>query len=215
MALRRGQDPAAEALRELFAELLTDEQPSRRVAALIAGTDIRYPMPGQHDLAGTFAPDLALRTSQGATSVAEFMRTARPVFLDLANRPDLREIAQDWRHRVDIHTALTDHPPADAILIRPDAYIAWAAATGEPAGTADPAALREALSGWFGAPLNAGLPGGLGVAVGPGLDVAAFDREGEQLGKGVRGAGERGDAEGGERGRVGGVERRRALVRQR
>jgi hypothetical protein len=38
-----------------------------------------------------------------------------------------------------------------ALLIRPDAYIAWAAGTGEPAGTAAPA-LREALSRWFSAP---------------------------------------------------------------
>jgi hypothetical protein len=159
VALRRGQDPAAEALRELFAELLTDEQPARRVGALIAGTDIRYPMPGlgQHDLAGTFAPDLTLHTSQGTTSVAELMHTARPVFLELADRPDLRETAQDWRHRVDIRTARTDHPPADAVLIRPDACIAWAAATGEPSGTAEPA-LREALSGWLGAPLETTVP---------------------------------------------------------
>jgi hypothetical protein len=121
VALRRGQDPAAEALRELFAELLTDEQPARRVGALIADTDIRYPMPGpgQHDLSRTFAPDLSLHTSQGTTSVAELMHTARPVFLELADRPDLRETAQDWRHRVDIHTARTDHPPTDAVLIRP------------------------------------------------------------------------------------------------
>ena len=38
VALRRGHDPAAEALRELFLELVTDEQPLRRIGALIAGT---------------------------------------------------------------------------------------------------------------------------------------------------------------------------------
>jgi hypothetical protein len=156
VALRRGQDPAAEALRKLFAELLTDDQPRRRLGALIAGTSIRYPMPGlgQHALAGTFAPDLTLHTGQGTTSVAELMHGARPVFLDLADRPDLRQTAGDWRHRIEIRTAKTDHPPADALLIRPDAHIAWAAATGEPAGTAAPA-LREALVSWFGPPLTA------------------------------------------------------------
>jgi 2-polyprenyl-6-methoxyphenol hydroxylase-like FAD-dependent oxidoreductase len=159
VALRRGQDPAAQALRELFLELLGDEQPLRRVGELIAGTDVRYPRPGpsQHALTGTFAPDLALRTGQGATSVAELMHTARPIFLDLADRPDLRETARDWPHRIDIHTARTDHRPADALLIRPDAHIAWAASTSEPAGTAAPA-LREALSCWFGAPLKAAVP---------------------------------------------------------
>ena len=111
MALRRGQDPAAQALRELFLELLADEQPLRRIGALIAGTDIRYPTPstGQHALAGTFAPDLTLHTDQGTTSVAELMHTARPILLDLADRPDLRQTAQGWRHRIDIHTARTDH----------------------------------------------------------------------------------------------------------
>jgi 2-polyprenyl-6-methoxyphenol hydroxylase-like FAD-dependent oxidoreductase len=153
VALRRGEDPAAQALRELFVELLTDEQPLRRVGALIAGTDLRHPMPGpgHHPLAGTFAPDLPLHTGQGATSVAELLRPARPVLLDLAGRPDLCEIARDWRGRVDVHTATTGHRPADALLIRPDAHVAWAAAVGEPAGTAA-SSLREALTGWFGAP---------------------------------------------------------------
>ena len=154
VALRRGHDPAAEALRELFQELLADEQPLRRIGALIAGTDIRYPPPGpdHHALTGTFAPDLTLHTDQGTTSVAELMHTARPVLLDLADRPDLRETARDWQHRIDIHTAETDHRPADALLIRPDAHIAWAATIDEPTDTAA-LALREALSGWFGKPV--------------------------------------------------------------
>jgi hypothetical protein len=52
---------------------------------------------------------------------------------------------------VDVHTAKTDDRPADALLIRPDAHIAWAATTDEPAGTAAPS-LEKALTGWFGTP---------------------------------------------------------------
>jgi 2-polyprenyl-6-methoxyphenol hydroxylase-like FAD-dependent oxidoreductase len=155
VALRRGHDAAAEALRELFQELLVDEQPLRRIGALMAGTDIRYlpsdPIADHHALTGTFAPDLVLHTDQGTTSVAELMHTARPVFLDLADRPDLREIAAHWQPRIDIHTAEADDPPADAILIRPDAHIAWAAAIDDPTDTAA-LGLREALSRWFGTP---------------------------------------------------------------
>ncbi|WP_369392450.1 FAD-dependent monooxygenase [Streptomyces sp. CG1] len=152
VALRREHDPAAEALRQVFQELLVDEQPLRRMGALVSGTDIRYPMPGsQHALAGTFAADLTLHTDQGTTTLAELMRTARPIFLDLAGRPDLRETARDWRQRVDVHTAKIDDRPADALLIRPDAHIAWAVTIGEPADSAAPA-LRDALSGWFGTP---------------------------------------------------------------
>src|SRR5438093_992965 len=46
VALRRGHDPAAESLRALFQELLVDEQLLRRIGALMAGSDIRYPLPG-------------------------------------------------------------------------------------------------------------------------------------------------------------------------
>jgi 2-polyprenyl-6-methoxyphenol hydroxylase-like FAD-dependent oxidoreductase len=162
VALRRGLDPAADALRELFEELLLDEEPLRRMGALISGSDIRYPAPGAdadadadaHPLTGTFAPDLALRTDQGTTSVAALLHAARPVFLDLADRADLREVASDWQSRIDVCTADTDRPPADAVLIRPDARIAWAASRAEPTDTAA-AALREALARWFGTPVTA------------------------------------------------------------
>jgi 2-polyprenyl-6-methoxyphenol hydroxylase-like FAD-dependent oxidoreductase len=150
VALRRGHDAAADALRDLFLELLVDEQPLRRIGALMAG-DVRYPLPGHEGNAviGTFAPDLALRTDGGPTSVAVLMRAARPVFIDLTDRPDLRETARDWQHRIDIHTAETDHRPADALLLRPDAHVAWAATVDEPADTAVPA-LRAALAVWVG-----------------------------------------------------------------
>jgi 2-polyprenyl-6-methoxyphenol hydroxylase-like FAD-dependent oxidoreductase len=152
-ALRRGHDPAAEALRELFLELVTDEQPLRRIGAFIAGTDVRYPgpNPNHHALTGTFAANLTLHTDRATTSVAELAHTERPVLLDLAGRSDLGETARDWQHRIDIHVASTDDRPADALLIRPDAYIAWAATIDEPTDTAA-LTLREALFYWFGAP---------------------------------------------------------------
>lgn len=99
VALRRGTDPTAEALREVFQELLADEQPLRRMGALVAGVDIRYPMSGpygHHPLAGTFAPDLTLHTDRGVTGLGELLHTARPLLLDLAEREDLRRAAGDW-----------------------------------------------------------------------------------------------------------------------
>ncbi|SUA79972.1 3-(3-hydroxy-phenyl)propionate/3-hydroxycinnamic acid hydroxylase [Nocardia otitidiscaviarum] len=151
MALRRGGDPAADALRTVFEELLTDEATQRRLGALVGGTDIRYPLPGsdQHALAGTFAADRTLRTDVGVTSIAELMRAARPVFLDLADRADLRAIVREWLPRVEVVTAETEDRPADALLIRPDAHIAWAAGDEESADSAAPT-LRAALARWFG-----------------------------------------------------------------
>jgi hypothetical protein len=85
------------------------------------------------------------------------MHAARPVLLDLADRADLRETARDWEHRIDIHTAEADPRAADALLIRPDAHIAWAATVDEPTDTAA-LALREALADWFGTPLETTVP---------------------------------------------------------
>ncbi|MFC3435086.1 aromatic-ring hydroxylase C-terminal domain-containing protein [Nocardia seriolae] len=53
---------------------------------------------------------------------------------------------------MDIRTATTADRPADALLIRPDAHIAWAATVGEDPDTSAPA-LRDALTTWFGAPV--------------------------------------------------------------
>jgi 2-polyprenyl-6-methoxyphenol hydroxylase-like FAD-dependent oxidoreductase len=145
VALRRGLDAAADALRQVVSELLLDGPAQRRVGEMIAGADIRYPMPGsdRHALVGIFAP----------TSVAELSRAARPFLVDLANRKEIRDAVSGWADHVDVHTAETDQRPADALLIRPDAHIAWAATIDEPADSAIPA-LREALAYWFGAPAS-------------------------------------------------------------
>ncbi|GAA4902938.1 2-polyprenyl-6-methoxyphenol hydroxylase-like FAD-dependent oxidoreductase [Stackebrandtia albiflava] len=156
VALRRGRDAAADALRELFQELLQDEPASRRVGALLAGADVRYPVPDadRHECAGTFVSDRVLPTGEGRSRVAASMRAARPVLVDLADRGDLREAASAWRDRVDVVTARTGERVADAVLIRPDSYVAWAAPVGEPAERAVPA-LRGALTTWFGDPGDA------------------------------------------------------------
>jgi hypothetical protein len=148
VALRRGQDAAAEALRELFSELLRDRQPQHRMAALVGGADLRYPMPdgGRSPVVGTFAPSTLHPASTGAASLLE---RARPVLLDLADRADLRAVAEGWRDRLDVRTAPRADRPADVLLIRPDAHIAWAASADEPVDRAA-STLRLALGRWFG-----------------------------------------------------------------
>ncbi|WP_194813332.1 FAD-dependent monooxygenase [Nocardia sp. XZ_19_385] len=152
-ALARGHDPDAIALRELFQDLLNDEQPLKRIGALLASSDLHAPLPGpaDHALTGAFTPNLPLRTESGTTNIAELMRNGRPLLLDLSDRADLRATAREWRQRIDIHTATTDQRPADALLIRPDAHIAWAADIDQPTDTTI-ASLHATLTHWFGDP---------------------------------------------------------------
>jgi hypothetical protein len=125
----RGLDPAAQALREVLEELLQDDEPARRLGAMIAGTDIRYPLPGEHPLIGTFLDEPIDQ------------RAARPVLLDPTGGTELRETAEGWADRVDIRPT-----KANAVLVRPDGTVVWAGGPG----------LREALATWFGEPITKG-----------------------------------------------------------
>ncbi|MGW0672199.1 FAD-dependent monooxygenase [Streptomyces sp. NPDC002746] len=151
--------PEVTALRELFGELLNSTDNIQRVADLLAGDDLRYETTSAHPLAGHFAPDLALETGGGPARVAELMRAARPVLLDLTGEPYLAQAAADWKDRVDLVAAGCPRPPAAALLIRPDGYVVWAAAPGEPADRAADG-LRDALAGWFGGSGSGAAPAG-------------------------------------------------------
>jgi hypothetical protein len=151
VALRRAYGPGGDALRALFLELAADEQPLRRLGALMAGTDVGSPMSDAHPLVGTVATDRALHVDHEDPRLAGLLCNGRPVLLDLADRTDLREFAGQWRGRVDVVSATIDDRPADALLLLPDARIAWAATVDEPVKSAVPA-LREALTTWVGAP---------------------------------------------------------------
>ncbi len=131
------------ALREIFGELLRDHDAVRRVADLMAGADLRYDMgPDAHPLAGRFVPDLPLYTETGPIRLAHLMRDARPLLLDLNGGTAASALA-GHRDRVDLVKARCQTPPAPALLIRPDGYVAWA-------GSPEDATLEPVLAAWFG-----------------------------------------------------------------
>ncbi|MFG1869556.1 FAD-dependent monooxygenase [Micromonospora arborensis] len=142
--------PAITALRQVVSELLDIPAVTGQITDLLAGSDIRYWMhPGTpHALTGRFVPDLGLQTGTRTTRLAELLRPGRPLLVDLTESGDVARLADGWRDRVDLVTARATTPPApaDALLVRPDGYVAWAFG---PDGTDD---LPEALAIWFGDP---------------------------------------------------------------
>jgi 2-polyprenyl-6-methoxyphenol hydroxylase-like FAD-dependent oxidoreductase len=145
------------ALRELFGELLQNKDTIAHIAETMAGADLRYDTGtpaddhSPHPLLGRFVPDLTLVTETGPTRVAELMRDARPVLLDLTGHAALSKVTGGWKDRIDVVTAECQQPPADALLIRPDGYVAWATAPGRPTEEVH-SGLRRALTSWFGTP---------------------------------------------------------------
>jgi hypothetical protein len=140
--------PHTPALRTLFGELMQDPHILRRIVDLLQGSDVRYAMEDGVDtlpLTGAWAPELTLVTDGRERRLPELMHGARAVLLDLRDDPGLRAQAARWRDRVDVISArCSGGAPADALLIRPDGYVAWAG--GSEAG------LERSLRRWFGNP---------------------------------------------------------------
>lgn len=151
-----------DALRDVFGSLMAFDDVNRYLRGMLTALDIRYPVDGDHLLAGRRAPDADLKTPGGATRVHELLHAARPVLLDLRGSAEVAAVAVGWADRVDLVEARSEDdfwpvpavgevPAPDALLIRPDGHVAWAAATG---GAPDTSALRAALTTWFGPALR-------------------------------------------------------------
>jgi len=145
-------DERSQALRATVLDLLTMDEPRKRIAGMISGLDIHYDLGEGHPLLGRRVPDLELRTADGAISVFALLHDAQPVLL-VFGEPGGVDIS-GWADRVRVVDAsydgvwelpvLGEVPAPPAVLIRPDGHVAW---TGEP----NDASLPEALSYWFGA----------------------------------------------------------------
>lgn len=139
--------PEVAALRTLLGELFTFPDAQRHMAALLAGSDVRYDVGDDHPLSGHLVPDLTLDDGR---RVAEVLHAGRPVLLDLGGGV-VANAAQGWVDRVDVVAATATERPAAALLIRPDGYAAWAT---DEFGPTHEEALHAALNRWFGPPAH-------------------------------------------------------------
>ncbi|BBY09591.1 FAD-dependent monooxygenase [Mycobacterium marseillense] len=139
--------PEVAALRTLLGELFTFSDAQRHMAALLAGSDVRYDVGDDHPLSGHLVPDLTLDDGR---RVAEVLHAGRPVLLDLGGGV-VANAAQGWVDRVDVVAATATERPAAALLIRPDGYVAWAT---DEFGPTHEEALHAALNRWFGPPAH-------------------------------------------------------------
>jgi len=151
VALSRPDD-RHQALRDTMTELLSMDEPRRRIAAMLSGLDIRYDLGEGHALLGRRMPDLDLHTGNGPIRMFSLLHDARPVLLSLG-QPGGFDISP-WANRVRFVDAehdgvwelpvLGDVAAPPAVLIRPDGHVAWAGELSDPE-------LPRALATWFGA----------------------------------------------------------------
>ncbi|MGE9008903.1 FAD-dependent monooxygenase [Leptospira interrogans] len=146
-------DDRTKALGEAVSELMRMDEPRKRFAADMSGLGIHYDLGAGHKLLGRRVPDLDLITDSGPLRVFSLLHGARPALLNLAE-PGSFDITP-WADRVQLIDAKHDGAwelPAlgavtapDAVLIRPDGYVAWV-------GDSTQVGLADALTIWFGPP---------------------------------------------------------------
>ncbi len=124
------------ALRETMTRLLRLPAANRMLAEDISGLSIRYDLgPG----AGGRAPD---RYLPDGTRLAEHARSGHGLLLDATPDHRFAVLATGWFTRIRYLATDPTDLAASATLIRPDGHIA--------ATTADPEAMADALTAWFG-----------------------------------------------------------------
>ena len=79
------------------------------------------------------------------------MKAGKGVFVDLGDQSHLGELVLKWSDRVDVTSDRCYERPAnlEAMLVRPDGYIAWVRSPDEEARDAEKR-LYGALEMWFG-----------------------------------------------------------------
>jgi 3-(3-hydroxy-phenyl)propionate hydroxylase len=150
-----GSDERTEALRDTMSELLSMDEPRKRIAGMICGLDIHYDVGEGHPLLGRRMPDLDLVTADGPLRVFNLLHDARPVVLNL-DQPGGLDIAP-WADRVPLidaeYAGIWELPvlgtvtSPTAVLIRPDGHVAWV-------GDQTHLGLHDALTTWFGPPTS-------------------------------------------------------------
>ena len=147
-------DERTNALREAMSELLTMDQPRKRIAAMMSGLDVHYDLGDGHPLLGRRMPDLDLIPSNGPLRLFGMLHDARPVLInfnsatfDIAPWADrVRSVDAQYVGAWEL-PAIGSITAPSAVLIRPDGYVAWV-------GEGNDAGLVDALTRWFGPPLR-------------------------------------------------------------
>jgi 2-polyprenyl-6-methoxyphenol hydroxylase-like FAD-dependent oxidoreductase len=143
LALMRG-DTELEPLRSVFASLLSLDEANRLIGGLISGQDTAYPARSTSPSGweGKFLPNLTLVGGVRPVAVSSLLREGRPLLLSRGEGCSHQSEARGWRHV--LRTVAVQSPlPCEALVVRPDGYVAWGS---------DGSGLAEALTDWFGEP---------------------------------------------------------------
>ena len=136
-------EPGAQAVRRLLSELLAFDNVNRHLISKITAIAVRYDFSDRehhgedsHELVGRRLRDIELTRGR----LYGLMHRGRGLLLDRSGRLSV----DGWQDRVDHVVDTSDELEAPAVLLRPDAHVAWV--------SDDQSGLNRHLSRWFGRP---------------------------------------------------------------
>ena len=135
-------EPHARAMGEIARDLIETRAGATYFAKRIAGVWQRYDLGPGHPLVGKSAPDLAFKDG---TRLGTYLQPGRAVLFRFGNPSDHRVVEEQERFRL-VRAQCVEPPPARALFLRPDGFIAWAGDVGE-----DGDGLATAFRKWLGA----------------------------------------------------------------
>ena len=133
------------ALEAIIRDLVATRDGATYFAERVWGVSLRYDLGGSHPLVGRSVPDFEL---VDGTRLGELLRKGAGLLLDLDARSPLRALASRWRDRI-IYVAsdVRDRLGLNAVLVRPDGFVAWASE-----GIPNHEGAAQAAARWFGEP---------------------------------------------------------------
>lgn len=143
-------------VRALFKSIARNEVVRRQLAEMVMGLDTRYDVADEDAMArwswlGKLAPNVPVIADDAKTTLAACLRDGKFVLLASEVRADINARIAAWKYRLSLPRLVPrEHAQAwtaniDAVLIRPDGHIAWAATP-----DSDMATLPAALERWLG-----------------------------------------------------------------
>ena len=136
---------SSRALEAIIRDLIDTRDGATYFAERVWGVSLRYDLGGSHPLVGRGVPDFELTDG---TKIGELLKSGAGMLLDFDVRPSLQALVSRWSDRITyIASDVKDRLGLNAVLVRPDGFVAW---VGE--ADLDLEGIAEALSRWFGEP---------------------------------------------------------------
>jgi 2-polyprenyl-6-methoxyphenol hydroxylase-like FAD-dependent oxidoreductase len=142
VAVMRG-DAYSRALRGVVTDFLGTRDGATYYVKRISGLWQRYDLGNGHPLVGATMPNLRL---DDGTRLSDHTHEGWGLLVDLAGDDRLAALAKPYAGRLELVRGRSEGVGVSGLLVRPDGFVAWAAAD----GASDPAGLEAALTRWLG-----------------------------------------------------------------